>query len=258
MIFNRTELVGEMVRREFRDRHVGQVLGVVWVFGHPLLLMLIYTFLFVYVFPTRYGGGAGAPQDYSVNILAGIVCWLAFQDVLSRSSSTFITHANLVKQIVFPIEVLPIKTALAGAIPYAAGLLFVLASALWRGSLNWMVLTLPLVVFCQIVAMIGLAFLLASVGVFLRDVREFIQVFCTVNLFAQPILFNPYATPPWLQYIFQANPFSYFVWCWQDALFFGSFHHPMAWVVMPLLSGAVLWLGWFAFSKTRRFYGDVL
>ncbi|MBU2467286.1 MAG: hypothetical protein KKC78_01505 [Proteobacteria bacterium] len=166
------------------------------------------TFLFVYVFPTRYGGGAGASQDDPVNILAGIVCWLAFQDVLSRSNSTFISHANLVKQIVFPIEVLSVKTALASAIPYS----------------------------------VGLAFLLASVWGLLWDIRELTQVFCTVNLFAQSILFNPYATPQWLKYIFQANPFSYFVWCWQDALFFGSFRHPKAWVVCPFSAGASF--GW--------------
>ncbi len=251
------ELIGELVARELRDRHSGQVLGVVWAFGHPLLLMVFYTFLFAYVFPARYGSGAGV-SDYSTNVLAGLVSWLAFQDLLSRSPSILVSQSNLVKQIVFPTEVLPMKTAIASAMSYAAGLLFAVVYAAWHGTLSWLTLTLPLLVLFQILAMIGVAFILSAIGVFLRDLRDVVQVFSSVNLFAQPILYNPFATPDWLSWVFAANPFSYLVWCWQDALFHGEFLHTVAWFVFPIGSLITLATGWLVFERTRHAFGDAL
>jgi homopolymeric O-antigen transport system permease protein len=253
----RRELIRELVARELRDRHAGQMLGVLWAYGHPLIMMLIYTVLFAYVFPARFGSGA-AMTDYSVNVFAGIVAWLAFQDVLSRAPTVMLAHASLVKQIVFPTEVLPIKAALAGAVPYSVGLAFVLAYAALHGTLTWSAALLPFVILCQLAAMIGLTFLLSALGVFLRDLRDIVGVFLTINLFAQPILYNPFAVPRALQWVFVVNPFSYLVWCWQDALYYGGLRHPIAWVALPLGSAAVLVLGWQVFERLRHQFGDAL
>ena len=257
MLHARRELIIELVKRELRDRHAGQSLGVVWAFGHPLLLMIVYTVLFAYVFPTRFGEGSSA-ADYSVNVLAGILSWLAFQDLLSRAPSIMLSHTSLVKQIVFPTEVLPVKTAIASLLPYVLGLLFTLSYAGWHGNLSWFSLNLIWIIMCQAAAMVGTAFLLSATGVFLRDLREIVQVFNTINLFAQPILYNPYSTPEWLQYIFAINPFSYLVWCWQDALYYGSIEHPAAWVLLPLGSFFMLGFGWIVFERTHHSFGDAL
>ena len=136
MLYARRELIGELVRRELRDRHAGQALGALWAYGHPLILMLIYTVLFAYVFPTRFTKD-GATLDFSVNVFAGIVPWLAFQDLLSRSPSILVGHANLVKQIVFPTEVLSVKTAIASALPYSVGMVFAVVYACGMALCRW-------------------------------------------------------------------------------------------------------------------------
>ena len=253
----RRELIWELVIRDLRDRHAGQMLGALWAYGHPLILMLIYTVLFAYVFPARFGAGADM-ADYSVNVFAGIVAWLAFQDILTRAPSVMLAHGSLVKQIVFPTEVLPIKAALASAIPYSVGVAFVLAYAIWHGTIAWTVVLLLPVIASQLAAMIGAAFLLAAVGVFFRDLRDVIGVFCTANLFAQPILYNPYAVPQALSWVFVFNPFSYLVWCWQDALFYGALRHPVAWVLLPVGSVLLLIAGWRVFERLRHQFGDAL
>jgi lipopolysaccharide transport system permease protein len=257
ILHDRSELIHELVRRELRDRHAGQLLGVLWAYGHPLLLMLIYTFLFAYVFPTRFASN-GETLDFSVNVLAGIVSWLTFQDLLIRAPSILHGHSNLVKQIVFPTEVLPIKTAFASVLPYSVGIVFAVIYAYLKGTLSLLSLTLPLLIFCQAIAMVGVAFLLSACGVFLRDIRDIVSVFCTVNLFAQPILYNPYATPDLMKYIFVINPFSYMVWCWQDALYYGNIAHPSAWIIFPLECLFILVLGWIAFERTKHLFGDAL
>lgn len=257
VFFSKKELINELVRRELKDRHAGQMLGTLWAFGHPLILMLVYTGLFAYVFPARFGT-ADFMQDYSTCVFAGIVPWLAFQDLLSRSPSILVSHASLVKQIVFPTEVLPIKTSIASGVPYLIGLVFALCYAAWHGRLSFFALTIFPLLICQFAAMAGVAFLLSASGVFFRDLRDVIQVFCTLNLFAQPILYNPFSTPAWFKIVFFLNPFSYLTWCWQDALFFGYAAHWYAWIVFTLGSFMILILGWMAFQRVRHLFGDAL
>lgn len=253
----RRELVVELIRRELRDRHEGQILGVLWAYGHPLLLMLLYTVLFAYVFPTRYGAGAGL-QDYSVSVLAGIVSWLAFQAALVRAPTIFVGYASLVKQIVFPIEILPIVATVATYMSYVAGLGVAIGYSAWHGNMTWIVLALPVLLACQAAGMIGVAFLLATGGVVVRDLKEIVGLFCAVNLFATPVLYNPSNIPGWLEKVFLLNPFSYMVWCWQDLLYYGRIEHPIAWVVFPLGCGFVFLLGWRIFGRVRHFFGDSL
>lgn len=255
--FQRRELIHQFVINDLSDRYAGQAIGIVWAFMHPLFLMGVYTFLFAYVFPARFGDGYGV-SDFSTNILAGILSWLIFQDLLSRSTTTMISHINLVKQIVFPIEILPIKTAFASIIPYTVSLIFVFGFSFFKGYLSWFSIMIVWVLFFQAFAMLGLAFILSSVGVFFRDVKDIVQFFCAINLFAQPILYNPASTPDWLSFLFYFNPFSYFVWCWQDCLYHGNFEHPIAWLIAPLLSLVAFFLGRIVFSKLKYAFGDVL
>lgn len=253
----RRELVVELIRRELRDRHEGQILGALWAFGHPLLLMLLYTVLFAYVFPARYGSGSGL-EDHSANVLAGIVPWLVFQTALVRAPTIFVGYASLVKQIVFPIEILPVVATVATFMSYIAGLGVAIGYSAWHGNLTWLVLALPLLLVCQVAGMIGVAFVLATGGVVVRDLREIVALFCTVNLFAIPVLYDPTNVPNWLQSIFLLNPFSYMVWCWQDVLYHGHVAHPIAWIVFPLGSGMVFLFGLSVFGRVRYFFGDAL
>jgi len=257
MLYVRRELITEMVRRQLRDEHMGQAIGVLWAFGQPLVLMFMYAVLFAYVFPARSGSDVSR-ADYSSSVIAGIVPWLAFQNLMFQAPGILVNQANLVKQIVFPTEVLPVKTALGSALPYCVALVFALGYSAWHGTLSWWTLSVPWLIICQLAAMIGVAFLLSAVGVFMRDLKEFVQVFTTVNLFVQPILYNPFVHIKYLDTLFYFNPFSYLTWCWQDALFRPTAPHPSAWVVFPLCSFGVLVLGWLVFESTRPSFGDAL
>ncbi|HVC37701.1 MAG TPA: ABC transporter permease [Gammaproteobacteria bacterium] len=257
LLYSRRELIAELVRRELRDEHMGTTIGALWAYGQPLLLMIMYAVLFAYVFPARFGSKVSM-ADYSACVMAGIVQWLAFQNLLFRAPGILIQQASLVKQIVFPTQVLPVKTAIASALPYSVAVLFAIGYSAYHDTLSWWTLALPWLIFCQMIAMTGVAFLFSAGGVFIRDLREFVMIFTSINLFAQPILYNPFATPKALHTLFYFNPFSYETWCWQDALFRPTAPHVLAWIVFPLCSFATFIIGWLVFDSARHSFGDAL
>lgn len=257
------QLILELTRREVVDRHAGQVLGPLWAIGHPILLMLLYVFVFAVVFPTRFPADAGMPRAYVVYILAGLIPWLAFADSMNRNTAVVLANANLVKQVAFPVEVLPIKGALAAFVTqFVATFILLGYIAITEPSgFSPLLLLLPLLFALQVIAMIGVAYLLSSIAVFFRDLRELVQLFTTAGLFLAPILYLPdWLARAWapLTVLIQGNPFSHIVWCYQDAVYFGRFEHPWSWFVNVVVSFWVFSLGFRVFRRLRPSFGDLL
>jgi lipopolysaccharide transport system permease protein len=250
-------LIWELAKRDLRDRFAGQFFGVVWAVGHPLFLMALYVFVFVYIFPVRFSGDSAFAGDFTISVLAGLIPWLTFQDVLATSPAVIRNNASLVKQIVFPVEVLPVKAVLASTVAQlvATGVLVIYALA--RGAQEPTFLLWPILFGAQLLAMVGASYLLSAIGVFFRDLKDFVQIFCAVNLFLQPILYIPEHLPRAFRAVFYANPFSYMVWCYQD-IFLGRIAHPEAWVVYPVGSLGLFYLGFRLFRKMKLGFGDVL
>ena len=121
-----------------------------------------------------------------------------------------------------------------------------------------MVLLLPLLIIIQTLAMIGASYILSAVGAYLRDIKDFVQVFLTLGLWFVPILYIPEAIPESVRPILSLNPFSHLIWCFQDVLYFGRFEHPASWMIMTLLSAIIFLFGYRLFRKLKQMFGDVL
>jgi lipopolysaccharide transport system permease protein len=255
----RARLIYELTRREIGERYSGQVLGVFWAIGHPLMLTLVYVFVFGFVFRARVGGTLDTPLDYTSYLLAGIIPWLVFQESMNKASTVFIQNANTVKQVIFPIEVFPIKSVLATLVTELVFLVLLAAYSLITGrGLAWTYVLLPVLIVFQVLGMIGISYLFSSVGVFFRDLKEIVQVFLSVAFFILPILYLPESVPGAIRPILYLNPLSYMIWCYQDALYFGAFAHPWAWLVFGSGSVFVFVLGYRIFRRLKVMFGNVL
>jgi lipopolysaccharide transport system permease protein len=253
------QLTWEMTRREVRDRYAGQVLGAFWAVGHPLVLMGIYVFVFAYVFQVRIGGTRELPLDYTTYLLCGLVPWMSFQEAIAKATTAIVGSANLVKQVVFPIEVLPVKGVLASFATQLVATGAMIGYVLWsHHSLPWTYLLLPVLFFFQGLAMIGVAYLLSSVGAYFRDLKDFVQVFCVAGMYIMPIFYLPQMVPEVFRPLLYLNPFSYMAWCYQDACYFGRFQHLWAWPVFLIGSTATFYLGYRVFRKLKICFGSVL
>jgi len=253
------ELTLEMARRELSDRYAGQFFGMVWAVGHPVFMIGLYVFVFAVVFKQKIGGTVEMPLDYTVYLLSGLVPWMSFQELMAKSCTAITGNAGLVKQVVFPLEILPVKGVIASLVTLFISLFLLIAYVLiTHGSLHVTYLLLPVLLAMQIMAMIGVAFILASVGTYFRDIKDFVQLFATAGVYLLPIFYLPTWVPPLFKPLLFLNPFSYLIWCYQDALYFGRFQHPWAWFMTAGMSLLTFVIGYRFFRKLKPGLGNML
>ncbi|MEQ8746011.1 ABC transporter permease [Pyruvatibacter sp.] len=252
-------LLADQVRREIVDQHAGQVMGGVWSIIHPVFLMLIYVFVFGVVFETRVGGTREMPLDYTSYILAGLAPWLAIVQMLSKSASSLTSNSSLIKQVVFPIEVLPAKSTISTLLPLLVMMACFFAYT-WglQGQVFWTHALVPVLIGIYLLWALGIGYFLASLTVFVRDIRELVQVFAVAGVFLIPVIYLPAWVPKVFEPVLYVNPFSYIIWCFQDALYFGRIDHPWAWVVSILGGLLVFALGARTFRFLKPHFGDNL
>jgi lipopolysaccharide transport system permease protein len=249
----------ELARRDLGGQFAGQVFGRFWVVGHPLMLFAVYVFIFGVVMKVKIAQSVEMPGDYTTYILSGLIPWIASQHVLARAPTTLIAQANLVKQVVFPIEVLPVGAVIAASIPLLVGLAVLLVRALAFGlGVPWTIILLPAVIAVHAAFLLGIACVLAIATPFFRDVKDLVAVMTVIGVYAVPAFYLPQWVPPLLQPWLYVNPFSYFVWMYQDVLYYGSIQHPLAWAVSLGLATLSLAVGVRSFRKLKPYVANVL
>jgi lipopolysaccharide transport system permease protein len=253
------QLIVEMTRRELMDRYAGQMLGAAWAIAVPLLTMAVYVFAFMVLFRGRLG-----PTDdghaYAAYVLAGIVPWLVLQDVLMRATVSVSGSASLVKQIVFPTEILPLKVVLATIPTLLVGTLVVVVAAATAGmgSALGIVVLLPISVVLLLLSCTGLAYTLAAIGVFLRDLKDIVAVLLPIGFFVHPIIYPPQQVPGWLNRIFDFSPFTHIIGCFRDALIDGTVTRPWSWLISIITALVLTVVGWRVFRMLRASFGNAL
>lgn len=257
LLRTRKDLLIEITKREMTERYVGQFLGIAWAVINPLLVITVYIFVFSYIFKPRTDLFQSR-ADYIVFFLAGMIPWLSCQELMNRASMVIVHNANLVKQIVFPVEVLPIKIVLASLITQ-------LISSIFMFSYIWLTqgfllshLAFPLLLLVQFLFMMGISYILSSIGVFFKDIKDIVTFFCSLNIFLSPILYSEEGLPKLLQYVLYSNPFSYLAWSYQDLLYYGHIQHPMAVLIFCIMSLAIFSIGYHVFNNLKAGFGDCL
>jgi len=258
-LWRHRQLCGEMTKRDLGGQFAGQMFARFWVFGHPLLLFAVYIFLFAIVLRVRIPETASMPRDYTTYILAGLAPWLTIQQALARTSSSLISQANIVKQVVFPVEVLPCGAVLVAFVPFCIGVTMLTIYTSITGSVPPATyLLLPLVVFLLFLFLTGLGFLLAALTPFFRDLKDIVAVLTMIGVYMVPAFYLPQWIPPFFKVFLYINPFSYVIWVFQDILYYGSIVHVAAWIVLLIISPVSFVGGYRVFRAVRPYVANVL
>jgi lipopolysaccharide transport system permease protein len=263
ILVTRRELFWEMSKLELRERYAGQVLGLFWAVALPLLTMAVYLFIFAFVFKAKMSvtqnGSSGWGESYALYLLSGLIPWMTLQDVMTRSATAISANASMVKQVVFPLEILPLKVLYPAVINLGVTLaIFILYGLLAYGLPSPLLLALPLVVAVQLVAAAGIALLFSAAGAYLRDMKDMVSVLCFILVYCMPIFFTPGMLPPWAYNIILLNPLSHMVLMYHDILYHGQITSPLSWIVFPLFAAGMWAVGCRTFQTVKHFFGNVL
>lgn len=254
------ELIGQLVRQEVVGRYRGSLLGMAWSFVTPLLMLLIYTFVFSIVFGARWGEAlVGGRAAFAVVLFAGMTVFSLFSEVVIRAPTLVVANASYVKRVVFPLEVLPVVTMGAALFHFAVAMLaWGIAALAVLHRIPWTAVLLPVVVAPLMIGTLGVAWMLASLGVFLRDISQSIGLLVTALLFLTPIFYPVKAIPPEYRWVVMLNPLAVIVDQARQVLIFGTVPSAASLVGSWVLAFAVAAAGFAWFQKTRSGFNDVL
>lgn len=248
-------LIQSLVARELKARYRGSVLGFFWSFFNPLLLLLVYTFVFNYVLPQRVEG----VDPYALFMFCGILPWTWFASSLTESAGVLISGGNLIKKVLFPAEILPIVTVLANMVHFFLGLPILGAFLLYyREPIAFPeILWFPVIVAVQLVLTLGFALLLSALSVHFRDIRDILANLLTLWFFATPIIYPWFNAPEVAKRYLNINPFTHLAVSYQEVLFFdGPFGH-WKWLLAVGAASLVWFLcGYFVFDRLRDTFAE--
>lgn len=252
-------LTYQLAKREVVGRYRGSVAGLAWSFFNPLLMLAVYTFVFSVIFQARWSGLEAGRGGFAIVLFIGVLVHGIFAECLNRAPTLIMANTNYVKRVMFPLEILP-WVAMGSAVFHALISLIVLvvAQILVLGSVPVTALLLPLVLTPLVFTTMGIAWIFAAFGVYLRDIGQITVVITTVALFLSPVFYPVTALPEEYRIIFLMNPLTFIIEQAREVMIWGRLPDWRGLALYMVASLLIAWIGFWTFQKMRRGFADVL
>mgnify|MGYP000870021232 CR=1 FL=1 len=252
-------LIVQMVRREISSRYKGSVLGILWAFIQPLILLLVYTFVFSEVFNARWGTQVASKTDFALALFTGITIYNLFAEVATRSPSLIISHANYVKKIIFPLETLPAIAIGSASVQMLISIATILViNFVLNGSFSPAIAALPFILLPYVLFIAGLSWLLAALGVYIRDIGQSVSLITSVSMFLSPIFYPISALPEKYQVWLHLNPLTLIIEESRKVILWNTWPDWLSLAKYSAASAVLAALGFFWFQRSRKGFADVL
>ncbi|WP_230467986.1 ABC transporter permease [Biostraticola tofi] len=254
------DLIWQMTKREVTGRYKGSFLGLAWSLFNPLMMLVVYTFVFSVVFKTRWGTDPNAGKaDFAIVLFTGLIVFNLFSECIGRAPSLITSNVNYVKKVVFPLEILSFVNFFAALFHASISLVVLfLAIIIFKHSVHLTVLLLPVIMLPLMLAILGASWFLASLGVFVRDVAQTIGILISILMFMSPVFYPVNVLPIAFQKIIMLNPLAYMIEEARKVVFFGVLPN-WEMLIINLVVGAVICISGYAFfQNTRKGFADVL
>lgn len=253
------ELIISLTRREILGRYRGSLMGLLWSFFTPLLMLAIYTFVFSVVFQARWGGDANSRTDFALVLFAGLMIFNLFSEMINKAPTLVLGNANYVKKVVFPLEILPVVSLGTALFHFAISfLVWLIFAVIFRGIPPLTILLLPVVLLPFFILILGAVWLLASFGVYVRDISQIIGVLVTMSMFLSPIFYSITVLPEPYRLFMHLNPLTFVIEQARGVMIWGEGINWLGWGLYLLVSLVVAWIGFFWFTKTKKGFADVI
>ncbi|MCH2037868.1 MAG: ABC transporter permease [Rickettsiales bacterium] len=262
-VVSHRSLLLQIVKRDIAERYKGSLLGVLWTFITPILMLLVYGFVFTYVFKARWSHESHAIANsdgaFTVILFSGLMLHGLFVEVITRATTSISNNVNFVKKVVFPLEILVPQLVLSSFFHFMVNLVLLAVAYLFLyQTLQPTLILLPLVIGPLLLLACGIGWFLASLGVYIRDIGHIMGLLSTVLLFISPIFFAIETLPQWGQYLVMLNPLTIIVNAFRDIAIWGVLPDFELLAYYWLVSILIVISGFFWFQKTRKGFADVL
>lgn len=248
-------LAWEMAKRELMLSNKGALLGVTWLIIRPFVQVAALVVVVAVVFRVHLGQNGGR-FDYALYVLAGMVPWQILAKSLEEAPSLVRTRVEILKQVIYPLEILPITSLISALIGPTVALAVYLMLAGISGNLHWTVLLLPIPALLLFAFLLGCAWTLMIPGVLLKDLREVVGVFLGLLIYLSPVVLSEKIAGPRIWHALQFNPLFHVVECFRD-VFDGKFH-AVSWIVFVSMTFVALALGTFVLNRARAILNELI
>jgi ABC-type polysaccharide/polyol phosphate export permease len=262
-LYRRRWLAMYFMQRELSSTYRKSHLGFLWALLSPLLMIVLLTIVFSSSIGIRVRDVLGDPGlNYGLFLYCGLLPFMAFSEILTKSTNSIRSNAALVQKVVFPLEIFPMTRAITIQIEKVFGVgMLILVIYFMEGRLNWTVLLLPLLLAIQMVFNLGLGYLFAVIGTYLPDVRETLRAFMRVTFFATPIVWSPdllLETHPNLRFLLDYNPLAFLVEAYRNLVLEGTLPNPLTTLWFSIFAVALCACGFAIFVRTKQKFADLV
>lgn len=259
-LYKNKNLIFQLCKRDILSRYKGSVIGIAWSVVTPVLMLLLYTFVFSYVFKARWGEGPELPKEmFALVLYTGMILHALISECLNRAPTLMLANANYVKKVVFPLEVLIWIILFSALFQTAIGfLLLIIAKLIITSELSLTIFYLPLILMPFSLFVLGITWIFSAIGVYFKDISHISTILTTVLMFASPIFYSVSLIPENLRIYIYLNPLTYFI---------EESRNVLIWEIAPnlthlffvfVISISVAVFGFIFFQKTRKGFADVL
>lgn len=252
-------LIGSLIQREVVGRYRGSALGLLWSFFNPIFMLVVYTFVFSVVFKSRWPGGTESKTEFALVLFAGLMIFNFFAECINRAPTLILANVNYVKKVVFPLEILPCVAIGSALFHLLISLcVWICFYVIFYGMPPPTLLLFPVVVLPLAVMVLGLSWFLAALGVYLRDVAQFIGIVTTVLMFLSPVFYSPAVLPEQYRVFLHLSPLTAIIEQARNVLFWGASINWITWGLYSVVAVLIAILGYAWFQRTRKGFADVL
>ncbi len=250
----------QLTKREMQQRYQGSMLGMLWCLALPLLRFCVYIFVFGYIFQSRWADvDISVRGSFAIIMFCGLSVFTMFSESVAGSCKVIVGHRNLVKNVVFPIELLPFTFVCSTFLFGFIWLVLLLVGTFWVfGTLHLTTLFIPIIVFPLFLISLGLSYFVSSLVVYIRDFQHFVPVVMQILFFMTPIFYSIDRIPFRYRWIMQLNPICLIVEEMRRITIFGMLPDWMSLLKVYLLGVCVCYLGYAWFAKTKKGFVDVI
>ncbi|MBB5346597.1 ABC transporter permease [Desulfoprunum benzoelyticum] len=252
-------LIKTSIQREVVGRYRGSFMGILWSFFNPIFMLAVYTFVFSVVFKARWHAGSDSKTQFALILFAGLMVFNVFAECVNRAPGLILANTSYVKKVVFPLEILPLVN-IGGALFHLciSFVVWLLAFLFLFGTPHLTILLFPVILLPLILFTAGISWWLASIGVYLRDVSQVINIVTTALMFLSPIFYSIASLPEKFQVFMNLNPLTPIIEQTRNILFWNKLPDLPVLAVCYAVSMVVAYLGFAWFQKTRKGFADVL